>query len=408
MKRKGYTLVQFVFFMLMTMALATLVIDIGFATLTRRQMQTAVNMAAKEALRGPNGPTNAQKLVDAVFDDDFNPSNGDSYNLAPGPDLPYYDGTQLTDEFYGSRRYYLPDATDIPADRDAVGVWEPRDESGQPKHYIGVENGDNDPSGDVVFGKYDESETDHSEDSDYGRYDFDSSVLPSERNAVVLRMRRTDEPLPVDDPDIANSGPPVPFIFGRGLIIGAGKPEIWDRIERGTIVRATAIAAQKPARVCGVAHDNISLVGLTNVQMSVATWLNRSWPPGDNSLASGVQFIANADLKVTAIGNIPYDHSSTFNGKLGYAILTDEVAATSGGTVRLVVGFGLLYAMDLTTQTFDWTNPQPLAEANASTTIPKAYNELAPETARNLFSRNKQLAADGTILTAPALVRSIR
>ena len=61
MKRKGYTLVQFVFFMLMTMALATLVIDIGFATLTRRQMQTAVNMAAKEALRGPNGPTNAQK-----------------------------------------------------------------------------------------------------------------------------------------------------------------------------------------------------------------------------------------------------------------------------------------------------------------------------------------------------------
>ena len=49
--RGGYTLVFFAMLMFALMGLAALVIDIGFARLTQRQMQTAVDSAALEGLR---------------------------------------------------------------------------------------------------------------------------------------------------------------------------------------------------------------------------------------------------------------------------------------------------------------------------------------------------------------------
>lgn len=67
------------------MALAALVIDIGFARLTQRQMQTAVDSAAMEGLRGKGSSgfaygsrqLAAVSIVQQQFDDDLDASNGD-------------------------------------------------------------------------------------------------------------------------------------------------------------------------------------------------------------------------------------------------------------------------------------------------------------------------------------------
>src|SRR5208337_4438462 len=50
-KRAGYVLVFFAFMFFGLMGLAALVIDMGFARLAQRQMQTAVDSAALEGLR---------------------------------------------------------------------------------------------------------------------------------------------------------------------------------------------------------------------------------------------------------------------------------------------------------------------------------------------------------------------
>ena len=51
-RRTGYVLVLFVTMFVCLMGLAALVIDMGFARLAQRQMQTAVDSAALEGLRG--------------------------------------------------------------------------------------------------------------------------------------------------------------------------------------------------------------------------------------------------------------------------------------------------------------------------------------------------------------------
>src|SRR5918995_462469 len=50
-QRAGFTLVYVVLMLFGLLALAALVIDVGFARLTQRQMQTATDTAALEALR---------------------------------------------------------------------------------------------------------------------------------------------------------------------------------------------------------------------------------------------------------------------------------------------------------------------------------------------------------------------
>ena len=65
------------------MAMAALVIDIGFARLAQRQMQTATDAAALEGLRGhgivayEDRQSNAEKFIAWQFDDDLDAMNGD-------------------------------------------------------------------------------------------------------------------------------------------------------------------------------------------------------------------------------------------------------------------------------------------------------------------------------------------
>lgn len=84
-RRDGYVLVLVAMLLFGLMAMAALVIDIGFARLTQRQMQTSVDAAALEGLRGQGSvdfayasrQLAAENFIAWQFDDDLDATNGD-------------------------------------------------------------------------------------------------------------------------------------------------------------------------------------------------------------------------------------------------------------------------------------------------------------------------------------------
>jgi hypothetical protein len=102
--RRGNVLVLFALLVFVLFAVAALVIDLGLALTTRRQMQTAVDSAALEGLRGRDDPALAKGQRDlarrqaagavaaAVFDDDLDPDDGDPRAFGAGPVLPLQGG----------------------------------------------------------------------------------------------------------------------------------------------------------------------------------------------------------------------------------------------------------------------------------------------------------------------------
>ncbi len=84
-RRGGYVMVLLAMMLFGIFAMAALVIDIGFARLTQRQMQTAADAAALEGLRSVGDPSSSFEIrqdaaawfVTQTFDDDLDPGNGD-------------------------------------------------------------------------------------------------------------------------------------------------------------------------------------------------------------------------------------------------------------------------------------------------------------------------------------------
>lgn len=85
-QRGGYVMVLVAMMLFGLMAMAALVIDIGFARLAQRQMQTAIDAAALEGLRGkgsvyyayPVRQLAAESFIAWQFDDDLDSTNGDN------------------------------------------------------------------------------------------------------------------------------------------------------------------------------------------------------------------------------------------------------------------------------------------------------------------------------------------
>src|SRR5712691_9743094 len=92
-RRLGNVLVLFALLVFVLLAFTALAIDTGLALLARRQMQAAVSPAALEGLRfrdelpsfadatlSPEEARRqaARRMAAWVFDDDFNPDNGDA------------------------------------------------------------------------------------------------------------------------------------------------------------------------------------------------------------------------------------------------------------------------------------------------------------------------------------------
>ena len=84
--RGGYVMVLFALLLFGLMAMAALVIDIGLARLTQRQMQVAATSAALEGLRGRSEEGSgltledrqaaAEQIIAWTFDDDLDADNG--------------------------------------------------------------------------------------------------------------------------------------------------------------------------------------------------------------------------------------------------------------------------------------------------------------------------------------------
>ena len=247
--RRGSIMTLFAVLLFALLPLMALIIHTGFVTLTRRQMQTAVNTAAKEGLRiqfSGGSRSDVSELLSLVFDDDLDTAaDSQDMTLGAGPDITLTDGIAINGSNFRASRQ-ISGAN--------LGVYTP-----SPPNQLQTNLGD-ETHGDMVAGDYDETELDHTEDPDYSRNDFNPGV---NIDAFLVRMRRTndlDGRPPSETDGIASAGPPIPFLFGRGgstlAVYDASAPDpnnpdpaaLLNRRERGTIVRATAIAQARPVR----------------------------------------------------------------------------------------------------------------------------------------------------------------
>lgn len=251
-ERTGAALVLFALLVFGLMGIAALVIDLGMASATQGQMQCAVDGASLEAMRWrnttPDGTPdylepipfltedhrrdNAALFLRLSFDDDLDPANGDVLGYGLGPSLTVSGGFGTAD----ASALVSVDPVDILSD--------PPVQSNQ--SYV---SGYNSPEGDMVTGTY-SFDASHSEPGDYNRPDFAPSphvTAASNADAFLVRLRRSTE-VPV--PGVSLGAPAIPYLFGRGSLIGAGA-DYSPRAE-GISVRATAIATAQPALQVGI------------------------------------------------------------------------------------------------------------------------------------------------------------
>jgi hypothetical protein len=260
-RRGGYVLVLVVLLLFGLMAMAALVIDIGFARLAQRQMQTATDAAALEGLRFRDVETDvarrerASTIVKYIFDDDP-VLTSDARNFGAGPIVNFDDRVPGGDGFYANEFIHSDDnpSPNYPkiGSLPLVPVYKPRLNT----------NIGNAIEGDMVAGSSYYPNQVHTEDANYIRADFVPSSPGNPANDVFLvRMRRTGE---ISDDDTRTSGPPLQYLFGRGSLIP--RRLIGDGIK----VRATSIATAIPAVRVGPPVSNIP--GILPIAIDVYNW----------------------------------------------------------------------------------------------------------------------------------------
>ena len=261
--REGYALVLFVMMFFGLMGLAALVIDMGFARLAQRQMQTAVDSAALEGLR--NDPTGAgrqqaSQIVANMFTD-YTDSSGATVHYGAGPVVNFSGGigpTELAASQLmqpGSPPVYQPGGLQLNSGDAVNGDMR----AGQ----YGLNTGSGQDAAYPTQATADEGgDTNHPADNPYSRRDFFQPQSGTTSNAFLVRMRRTSDTSGIDnDADISSGGSQglpsgqyntIPFLFGRGGMIHKDPASAYSPRQQGLTIRATAIAA---------AGDNISFDG---------------------------------------------------------------------------------------------------------------------------------------------------
>lgn len=298
-RRHGHVLLYFGMIVFAIMGVAALVIDVGAALLTQREMQTAADSAALSGLRFRDdvpaawrvnppavvlnqcgtpptyAPTNpswqqwcdcarrvaASQDVSVTFDDDLNLTDGDPRQFGAGPIIDFTGGVG-DPSLVASQTITLP----------SPPVYKPRLQA----------NLSNAQAGDLVAGSY--QTVVGSESSNYTRTDFTPAAQGPDATApsFLARLRRTNNTGGLDDtPGTSSGGPTVPFLFGRGSVLARTSTNS-DQItvQSGVTVRATAIADSRPALVAGPAYpDNLPLgsgappiAGTTPFALQVSQW----------------------------------------------------------------------------------------------------------------------------------------
>ena len=270
--RRGNVLILFAMMLFGLMALAALVIDIGFARLAQQQMQSAVDSAAVEGLRfrdelPPGFDSSAdrdlarrqhvQTWVSRMFDDDLMTTSEDEYNFGAGPMVNFDDGAG-DPNLFASQEMSIPETPVYkPTGVNALQI-----------------NQSDAVEGDMLAGNHTDSWP-VQENGDYQRTDFS----PGDGDSFLVRMRRTNDPDGLDrQENVSSAGPPLPYLFARGTLMNRGL------LGSGITARATAIADLQPVVRVGVARSADDLSGTLGLTISADEWGEMA--PGDSNLAT--------------------------------------------------------------------------------------------------------------------------
>ena len=280
--RAGYALVLFVLIFVGLMGLAALVIDMGFARLAQRQMQTAVDSAALEGLR----------WRDVAQSGDLPPAWFDSPDFQEQTGVVLSTGSLSSQQRDAVRRWAASQivantfASDLNSDPASYGagpvaqfqggnstlptasqqlivpaspVYQPTRSDGTPGLEMNVGNAQQ--SGDMSSGtyganpNYDPTQS-ADEDGGYNRRDLTPSsgtAASASDPAFLVRMRRTNNSEGLDrEPGVSSGGPTLPVLFGRGSLMAQSGGTGQLSVASGITVRGTAVAA---------AGDNIQFGG---------------------------------------------------------------------------------------------------------------------------------------------------
>lgn len=393
-RRRGAVMLWMAVLLLVFLGLAALVIDMGYARLAQRQMQTAVNAAALEGMRyrdeAPSGETPAsyRRKQAALFaqlasDDDLNLAANDTTvgagiasNLVQGEG---YQGTTI-----GSP------TTDLEEDlaQRSTFIYRPNPQL----------NEDNEPHGDLVVGNY-QGGTDHLENDDYSRADFTPATSG---NAFLVRLRRAGvSASSLDDvPGVSSNGGGLPLLLGRGASFAADSPIR----QLGTTVRATAIASAHRARIVGPPRG--AMRGYTPFMIDAETWRNLPSSPTDAStpipfaVGDTLEFIANPSSAI-AYGN---ELASSDSGPTNVDPLAQYVPLVLRvNEDRFVCGFGWVENVQVLNGTITLTRRLgQVAPENVSTRL----RSLPPPSIRTDLSEAQP--PEDLALLAPVLVPSAR
>lgn len=452
-------LVQFAVIAFALFGLAALTVDMGLARLTQAQMQTAADSAAIEGLRlrnqvGEDGFASdctrraaARDLVRRTFDDDLDLS-GDPRSFGAGPTFDVLNGQ---------------------GDADAFGLLTVDENDHAYKPRLQLNQATNAVSGDMVSGTFTYGPSPFPDEAaDYGRTDFAPngtpplpgasglaacpddviedwrSVVPQESGAGALgagdeaflvRLRRTTDPDGLDNvPDESSSGPPIPWLFGRGTMIhtdpASGSPRNARR--DGVTVRATAIAGTASALAVGVPVG--PLLGATPFYLTRDFFQSLTDDPTTTPPAT-----IEPDGAIAAATTVPCALPGLSSGHVGaftdipltqVAFAPGTIASTAPappmkinglvpvvecvGTGPRVVGFGrveLLWNSEVcpTTACFTRGVLQLVASANATRLLPGGLHDplapISPADALLVMQANQTFSDSGFGLLVPSLVR---
>jgi len=357
-RRRGAVLALFAVLLFAMLPLMALVIDLGIARVTRRQMQTAANMAALEGLRHRDDPNctepgekerkRREKARDVV---------GKIYEVGE-------DG-QPRGQFKG----YLVEGTGTILEGTNFRA-SPKimtDDQGRPiidRYSRDLElNEGNAAHGDMVAGEYIREADFHYEERSldephYRRGDFKPG--DNKTTAFLVRLRRVAgwNTGGIDNEEgVSSAGPPIPFLFGRGGIASGGTPDpaaLWNQREEGTTLRVTAIADARRAwtvgpRIPQELYQNLprAYLGLAPIAISERVWsevmvdvpinLPFNTEPDEIGIVYGaarINSLSDSELKLSWAVGWPADPnddaSKSFRIRIGKEILRviDMVDAT--------------------------------------------------------------------------------
>jgi len=335
-RRGGYVLVLVALLLFGLMAMAALVIDIGFARLAQRQMQTAADAAALEGLRfcdtlppmslplsqDPDGARRqreearrlqASTVVSQLFDDNLLADDADPLNFGAGP-IVNFTGGAGDPSLEASQFIAIPDPP----------VYKPALVSnfvnGQP----------DDIRGDMVSGTFiqstpgmtpEEIREHHLERSDYSRDDFSNNGA----SAFLVRLRRTSESIP---PNVGTAGPSLPYLFGRGSLLNR------QLIGEGIKVRATSIASAIPAVRVGPPVSSIpgvppiEIPGILPIAIDVDNW---------NGTTANALSITSSVSQGLSIGEVISLGTSVVPADSGFCAIYQSMLPSN---IYRVIGFG--------------------------------------------------------------------